>query len=61
MFLLFMAFDFILGGFYKWPLPDIEMIIEVSRRVSDRRVEFARAIPSEEEEGVAKLQVEEGA
>ena len=61
MFLLFMAFDFILGGFYKFPLPDIAMIIAVSRRVSDRRVESGRAIPSEEEEGVAKLQVEEGA
>ena len=54
------GYGHVLGRFYKLALSDFGIIFEVNRRTSERRAELARAIPSEEEEGVAKLQVEEG-
>ena len=40
---------------------DFGFIFEDNRRTSERRAELARAIPSEEEEDVVKLEVKEGA
>ena len=51
--------------FFRWVLKirclDFGFIFEDNRRTSERRAELARAIPSEEEEDVVKLEVKEGA
>ena len=55
----------IIKTFLRWVLKisclDFGFIFEDNRRTSERRAELARAIPSEEEEDVVKLEVKEGA